>query len=1096
MFQIRYVTTLIVLITAVAMGAVGGHAAEGKSSPAEKEAKAIGVLRSDAPAAEKAIACKQLAIYGGKEAVPALESLLPDDSLASWARIALEAMPDPAADEALRSAMGKVQGKLLVGVVNSIGVRRDAGAVERLAGRLADADVEVASAAAVALGRVGNSAAATALEKAFPTAPAGIRSAVAEGCILCAERFVAEGHRDVAAVLYDSVRKADVPKPRILEATRGAILARQSAGVPLLVEQLRSADKALFHIGLGAARELAGREVTEALVAELGRAPADRQGLLILALADRGDATALPAVIEVARSGPSEVRVVALGVLKRIGNIGCLPVLLEAAAEGDADVAKAAKAVLAEMPCQELDAELLGQLAKAEGRLRLALIEVAGQRHLREALPTLIKAADDADGQMRAIALAALGEMIELGDLPILVDRVVAPRWAQDAKAAEEALLAAAARMPDRDACAEKLAGPMAQAPAAAKTSILKVLGAVGGAKALQAVGAAARQAETQDTATRLLGEWMTAEAAPVLLELAKSEADERYKLRALRGYLRIARQLEVPNKERIAMCREALPLCQRDNEKNLVIEVLRRYPAADGLPLVTAQLGNAELKVEASEAALSIAEKVLRSNPAAVATAMKQLVAAHGDQKVLDRAQGLLDRAEQRLSALAPPPPTLPIKVSANGRYFVDQKGNPFFWIGATQWQLFREYSLDEAKFILEQSHKNGFTVLQVMLMGVGDGTVPNVAGQKPWINDDPLTPNEAYFANVDRVVQAAHDNNILISMTVYHQKYRNAITVEKARPWAKWVAQRYKDTPNIVWSMTPRAAADFVPTIREIAAGLRAGDGGRHLITFKPDPSPYSSSFLHSESWLDFDSMQTWNGIRLIYPMVTYDYHLEPTKPVLMAEGAYEGSAKYGYEATPLWVRRQAYYSYLAGGHHTYGFSAASTNWETVPNWRKNLTAPGAVQMGVLKNFFLARPEWWLLVPDQSLFATGGRISRAPLPVQFATDQERSAYVRTLVPSGEGDENDGSLLHLAARHPDGKWAILYLADKAAFSVDTSKFKSAKLSLSWIDPVTGEATSAGEASNTGMKLLSTPEGWEDSLLLIEEAEATKAKAD
>ncbi len=541
------------------------------------------------------------------------------------------------------------------------------------------------------------------------------------------------------------------------------------------------------------------------------------------------------------------------------------------------------------------------------------------------------------------------------------------------------------------------------------------------------------------------------------------------------------------------------MKLCQRDNEKNLVIEVLRRNPSASGLALVTPHLRNAELKTEASEAALAIAEKIIQSDPAAVADAMKQVTEASGDTKVIDRAKALserADRAARKSGAAAPETPLpvvwaktpLPIKVSANGRYFVDQDGTPFFWLGATQWQLFREYSLDDAKLILKESEKNGFTVLQVMLMGVGDGTAPNVAGQKPWTNDDPLTPNEAYFQNVDRVVQAAQDNGLLISMTVYHQRYRNSITVEKARAWAKWVAQRYKDAPNIVWSMTPQAKAEFVPTIREIAAGLREGDGGRHLITFKPDPSPYSSSFLHAESWLDFNSMQTWNAVRLIYPMLTNDYNLKPVKPVLMAEGAYEGSAKYGFEATPLWVRRQAYYSYLAGAHHTYGFNAATTNWQTMPTWKTDLNAPGAAQMGVLKKIFLARPQWWLLVPDQSILASGGRISRAPLPVQYATDEERSAYVRTLKPSGEGDENDGSLLHLAARHPDGRWALVYLGDKATFSVDMSKLNGAKVNVSWVNPITGEATRVGEESNNGIKSFSTPDGWEDALLLLESA--------
>ena len=120
------------------------------STDKEKESKLIAVLKSDAPPQDKAIPCKQLAIYGTKDAVPALAALLSNPDLASWARIALEAIPDPAVDDALRTAMGKLQGNLLVGVINSISYRRDANAVNGLVKKLKDPDSEVASAAGVA----------------------------------------------------------------------------------------------------------------------------------------------------------------------------------------------------------------------------------------------------------------------------------------------------------------------------------------------------------------------------------------------------------------------------------------------------------------------------------------------------------------------------------------------------------------------------------------------------------------------------------------------------------------------------------------------------------------------------------------------------------------------------------------------------------------------------------------------------------------------------------------------------------------------------------------------------------------------------------
>src|SRR5438132_7881072 len=169
-------TSLTALLScATATHDSGTAAANGKGSPATKERELIQVLNSKAPPEKKAITCKQLAIYGNEEAVPALAPLLADAELASWARIALEAIPGPATDDALRKAMGKLQGRLLIGTINSIGYRRDAKAVNALAKKLKDSDAEVASASAVALGHIGGAKASKTLERLVANAPAGVR---------------------------------------------------------------------------------------------------------------------------------------------------------------------------------------------------------------------------------------------------------------------------------------------------------------------------------------------------------------------------------------------------------------------------------------------------------------------------------------------------------------------------------------------------------------------------------------------------------------------------------------------------------------------------------------------------------------------------------------------------------------------------------------------------------------------------------------------------------------------------------------------------------------------------------------------------------
>jgi len=610
MRRTRYwtVCAAVVAATIIALWAGPARAAE------QNERELIGVLRSDAPPQDKAIACKRLAICGTKDATAALAPLLSSEELASWARIALEAIPDPAAGEALRGAMGKLQGRLLVGVINSIGARRDAKAAGDLVARLKDADADVASAAAAALGRIGNATAVAALEQPLAGSPPAVRSAAAEGCILCAERLFADGKASEAVRLYDLVRKADVPRERVVEATRGAILARQSAGVPLLVEQLRSDDKALLAIGLRTARELTSPEVTTALLSELGRAKPDRQPLLLLALADRGDAAALPAVLQAAKSGPDELRIWAMRALKRLGNASCVPVLLEAAMEANEERSQTAASVLADLPGRDVDDDLAARLGKSEGKARLMLIELVGRRHIASTVPALLKAAGDPDDQVRSAALTALGFTIEFGDLPVLIARVASPpAKPEEAKAAEDGLRAACQRMPDREACVAKLLAAMAQAATPAKCKLLEIVSAVGGVKALQAAEAAAKAGdpELQDAASRLLGEWMTLDAAPVLLDLAQTAPDPKYQTRAVRGYIRLARQFFMPEQDRIAMCRTALQIAKRDAEKKLVLEVLERYPSKDALDLAVEAAKVPTLKNDAARACLVIAEKI-----------------------------------------------------------------------------------------------------------------------------------------------------------------------------------------------------------------------------------------------------------------------------------------------------------------------------------------------------------------------------------------------------------------------------------------------------------------------------------------------------
>ena len=605
--------------------------ADGPATSPEKEQELLAVLKSDAAPADKAITCKQLAIYGSAAAVPELAKLLPIPELSSWARIALESIPGPEADEALRTATESLQGRLLVGTINSIGVRRDAAAVAALSGKLKDADAEVAAAAAVALGRIGNDDASKALRTALADSSAEVRSFVAEGCVLCAERLHSEGKSADAIAIYDEVRAADVQLQRIVEATRGAILARGQDGIPLLVEQLHAEDRALFRLALGTAREFPGSEIDKVLVTEMTKSPDDRAALIVQAMADRKETVVLTAILKAAEQGPLAVRLSAVDALARVGDVTCLNSLLKIAVDKDAELSVAAKNTLAELPGDNVNAQIVALLPKAEGATYPLLIELVGKRRI-EAVPQLLKALDNNSGVVRTAALVALGETVSLQQLSVLIDQVVAPKKSEDAEIAQKALKAASIRMADREACAKELSAAVDRVKSVpVKGTLLQILGAMGGTNALQAVGKAAKStdAQLQDISSRLLGEWMTEDAAPVLLELAKIPSNP-YQVRALRGYIRIARQFVLPDAKRTEMCQTAFDAARQTAEKKLVLDILKRYPTVDNLKMTIKLMKVPELKDDATQAMLVIAQKLSGKG-----VDVKELLATAGIEKM-----------------------------------------------------------------------------------------------------------------------------------------------------------------------------------------------------------------------------------------------------------------------------------------------------------------------------------------------------------------------------------------------------------------------------------------------------------------------------
>jgi HEAT repeat protein len=615
-----------------------------------RENELIAILESDVPRKAKADACRQLALIGTEEAVRPLAALLGDEELSHMARYALEPIADPAVDEALRDALGRLKGRPLVGVIGSIGVRRDAKAVEALTTKLEDRNAEVAQAAARALGGIGNLAAAKVLQEALESARAGNQLALCEGLFRCAENLGRRGQSEQAVSIYDRLRKLHAPHQVRAGALRGAILARGNQGLALLRRHLRDGDYILFSAAVQSALELPGSEVTEALTAELNELPADNRTLIIQTLGKRGDPAALPALFAAAKRDDKGVRVAAIRALPEIGNASAVPVLAELVADGNSEVSQAAQEALAAIPGDKADAAVMAMFNSGESSLRLMALELIGRRRMMASIPVLLEAATGDDAEVRRTALRKVGELGGPGELTALLDLLMQLNSSEDLYAGEQALSTVCAKDDDPQSHSETLINRLGEVGSAQKRSLLRVLGQIGGTKALEVVRLAVNDPdrEVRPVAISVLCAWKTPDAAPDLLALARTSSEPSGKTAALRGYIRLVRDESLSTEDKVLMCSVANTLVQRDEEKKLLLSVLGTVPAVEALSMVTAHLDNPAIKDEAGFAAVAIGEKIVDQEPGKVADALEKVMQAMDNKEVTDRAKVILDKTNK----------------------------------------------------------------------------------------------------------------------------------------------------------------------------------------------------------------------------------------------------------------------------------------------------------------------------------------------------------------------------------------------------------------------------------------------------------------
>ena len=588
--------------------------AKAHSSAAETrdiEKRFIGLLQSDATLGSKDFVCKELSVMGSEASVPVLSGLLLTPKTAEVALYALERIPGQAADQALQLKLPTIsEVKIRIGIVNTLGRRRDSDSVAVLRPLAFGKEQATAGPALFALAEIADSSAIQALAEAQKKTVDALRVTAAEAYLKAGDRLFDRGDGPGAVRIYKELYGASEPATVRAQALRGLAAAGGAQSTPILMQALQGADARFQAIAIRALAKSSPKQ----LLAALPQLSEGGQVRVLGTLAEKGDLSILPAFTTALKSSSQPVRVAALEGIGRIGNAAVVPTLAQIAASDDEAERSAARNSLASMPSSNADRAVIDGVASADPKVKLELIRAAGERGITAATPALLKMARESDADVRHESLKALGDTVSAVDVSELVALVVTPAQAGDREQAAGSLRVVLRRS-DLSSSKGLISAYSSASDMGARAALVQVMGQTGNAEALPILEAALKDQNAELKRGAILGltEWPNDTPISELLEAARTAASPSEQVLALRGVIRLIPQpgSQRTAREKVQLLTQAMGLAKQAEEKRAILALLPTLPTKEALDLASASVNDSEVGAAAKAAAARLARTV-----------------------------------------------------------------------------------------------------------------------------------------------------------------------------------------------------------------------------------------------------------------------------------------------------------------------------------------------------------------------------------------------------------------------------------------------------------------------------------------------------
>lgn len=619
-------------------------------SPEKKavlEDQMIDFLQSEATWAGKQFICNQLSLIGTKKSVPVLVKLLKEDETANMALYGLERIADPSVDNILRKMLRKTRGNTRIGIINTLGVRGDIKASKSLKFLLKSKNSLTASAAASALGKIGDKKSAAYLAKAIQKSSQENNDFLLDAYLACADQLLKNNETESAIAIYQSVYSENNPDVFKSAALRGLILTQPQKGLDYILGSIQTDSKKVQAVGFSLIPQLPSGISLQPLYDAMSSISEPGQIQILAALAEREETSAHGLIHKALKSESEFVQIQAVKSLQNVGKNSDVLTLAVLASEKKGAVSNTARDVLYLLKDNNVDQEIIHNIPSADPKVKIELIRSLRERYISEATYILIQVLKDDNYRVQRESYKSLGIIAEPENLNQLLAELHHIKNNSVRTEAENALALVALKYekgPRRTD--EVLAAVNATSDIAVKGSLFMILGKIGEDEGLPVLRKSLqnKNIDLRIAGVKALSDWPNAEPADDLKYQIKHTKNTRLKKLAYRGWIQLLnRDLSIDNDVKVEMYIEAMNLASDDQDKKQVLSALSNVKTKKALDASLPMMQVESLKSEAEMAVYGIAMDLRSQYPEETKAVFRGIIASSSNEQLVNRLKEVL---------------------------------------------------------------------------------------------------------------------------------------------------------------------------------------------------------------------------------------------------------------------------------------------------------------------------------------------------------------------------------------------------------------------------------------------------------------------